>query len=954
MSSPLEHWAVIDIETTGIHPGIDEIIDVGFVQFEGTKLVKSYHSLVACSTQVSKFIQKLTGITNEMLQKAPEPEVVSGHLSQLKGCQLIAHNADFEQSFLQDFMGGAFPSQSYQDSLLYLALLFPGKDTLNLEHFIRKNGIAQKETHRGFEDAVDLLKVLLVTTLNVKKNKAYYLKFKNLLQYYGLDHYWYYHFLNLSDREIEEIGEQIHFSPYRHCCEQQKKKSTTDTKQDTHSSPSVRREFSRKGIEEIYNSKAINNHLPQYHRRDSQRELSFKVGQSFKNHVHAIIQAPTGIGKTLGYLIPSALFTLETKKQVLISTGTKVLQKQIVSTEITRVRNILGLQKNEWHTINLVGSKNHLCELLFREMDDRPPLLSTRTFEESFTDLYFDLVFLHNAQASYEDKIIRTDLPYVLKKKIPFFRKKSESIAVDFRSCSNHKCPLKDNCSYMTGLREAKKADLIVGNHALMFSWPQGSFKPEHIVVDEAHKMEEEATKAYVFEWGQSSAEALLQNLKHLTPLTPLFQLLVLKEENRGQNRSLIDSIKRQAEETFKALHHYCTPLKELVESYFKERQNTYSDIFWNELPMVEKRGNPDSLEDVLYNHFEAIKNLIAEFSQLLRPYVLQFQDQETSTEEAGMITHFETFVDSLEDMQTALEFSLEKQEGYSRAIRYHQQDGHLLYSAPVDIGKVIHTHLLSDAQSVIFTSATLGHPQGDTTNVEWATGHTYLKPEKRFQKATFLPPIFDYKNKARIYLCHDVPSLYDARFVSSTLTKVLPLIQAMGGRGLLLFSARTRFEQAREFLLNELWGKMPVFIQGMGEQVIEEFKQAGTGILLGMESFSEGIDLPGDVLRFLFIDKIPDMRKSLVSTKRQQFYGDQFGNAFVDYYLSHRARSLHQKLGRLLRSQSDSGGAIVVDSRISRWRASTVDTFLHMMNPYVIKRSSLDHACVDLEKFLL
>jgi ATP-dependent DNA helicase DinG len=156
-------WAVIDIETTGVHPATDEIIDLGFLQFEETKLVRSYSSLVRPQNQVSSFITKLTGITNEKLLKAPLWVSVENELLSLESHALLAHNANFEESFLKrsfDKIQQHGGRESYQDSLFYLALLFPESSALNLEHFIHLLGIADKEEHRGLADSRDLLKTL--------------------------------------------------------------------------------------------------------------------------------------------------------------------------------------------------------------------------------------------------------------------------------------------------------------------------------------------------------------------------------------------------------------------------------------------------------------------------------------------------------------------------------------------------------------------------------------------------------------------------------------------------------------------------------------------------------------------------------------------------------------------------------------------------------------------------
>ena len=184
-------------------------------------------------------------------------------------------------------------------------------------------------------------------------------------------------------------------------------------------------------------------------------------------------------------------------------------------------------------------------------------------------------------------------------------------------------------------------------------------------------------------------------------------------------------------------------------------------------------------------------------------------------------------------------------------------------------------------------------------------------------------------------------------------MTKTIKVVEQIGGRSLFLFSAKTRFEKAREFLLEKFEGILPIFIQGMGNNIVEDFKNAGNAILLGMESLGEGIDIPGESLQFIFIDKIPDLRMDQVINDRRDFYEQSIGNEFTDYYLGHRTRSLHQKLGRLIRREDDFGGVIVVDSRIKKWKGRTLEKLYRLMEPYEINRAPLEVACNEVISFI-
>jgi ATP-dependent DNA helicase DinG len=963
-NAELGKWAVIDVETSGADPSFDQVIDVGYLLFDGLTLTKKYTSLVQYPGELSSFIQKLTGITPKMLSHAPTWRQVEGEIQELFGVKLIAHNAHFEEGFLKrtfDKIDDGSPREEYCDTLLFLGLLFPEYASLKLEHFIQDFGIADTEVHRGFEDSRDLLKVILVACALTRLDKGYYQFIKLQLLEKKMNEFWLAHFLHLSDEEILNLATTIDFNleasvkiakekiwPKRFPAIQPVKKLTKI----------FSLEFSGSNIKNIFSDEEkIKTLFPSYKKRQSQIDLAVKAGQSFKNSIHSLIQAPTGTGKTFGYLIPAVLFALEEKKPVLIATGTKTLQHQAFNKDVPQVREFLGLNEDEIKIKLLVGSNNHLCETLFRQEENENTLMGfSKSFEELFTSVYLEAIFFFNARLKSNDKILRDDLPYVLKKKIEVLGKREKEIAVDFRSCSGNNCPFKNNCSYISGLREAKEAHIIIGNHSLMFSWPKGMPRPLNIVVDEAHKIEDEATKAFSLEIDQIGFEAFTNSLQHLTGVGSLFYLLAQNEMVEGESSEIIRRLREETLKTHQMITDHLSPMRELIEMYFK-RMPKYTESFWNELPMLNRTTHTDANAQAILNHLESVHFILQTFLNHFVPFAGRFEAKNLKSEnEVIAFTRFESFFSQLSDYVTCFDKLIVPAENYCRSMKFLENQGYLFSSSPIDVGLIVKEQLLSTSASVIFTSATLANGTGDTgaKGIEWATGYAYLEPEKRFKTGTYLPFTYDYKAMTKIFLCDDGPSLYQSNFVEHNLSKIKPLIRKLNGKTLLLFSAKARFEIAREVLLREFEGQIPLFIQGMGTNVVEDYKRSSSGILLGMESFGEGIDIPGDALQFIFIDKIPDLRMDLVVNERRDFFESHLGNEFTDYYLAHRTRSLHQKLGRLLRTESDFGGVIIVDNRVKTWKGKTMEKMVKLMEPYSLLRAPIDEAALEIEKFIL
>ncbi|MBF0298062.1 MAG: DEAD/DEAH box helicase [Oligoflexia bacterium] len=1043
-------WAVIDIETTGIDYENDSIIEIGFVVFNGSKIAQKFQTFVRYEGELSFFIKSLTGIDEKLLKKAPplEENLVAQINELLEGAVLVAHNSDFEKRYLKKYITNTV---EYVDSIPFLALLFPNMGQFSLENFLIELGITNKESHRGLEDSLDLLKVLLLTLYDLhndlhkntcierRDSREQVLK---LFRKYNFENHFYYQLLEMSVSEIMEIASSIDFDldlKYREWKEKTQVDSEYKDEVECECNEECREislEFSGKNIESILQDtqKIIASKIPSYKYREPQKTLALKVGQSFKNNVHAIIEAPTGSGKTLGYLLPSALFALDDrseKKQILVATGTKALQKQVYYKDIPNIKKILNAK--DLKVVELFGSNNHLCELSFKKFDESGDLFfSQKSFEERFSFLYLSVIFEYNASRIEDMEVagirglqekgkekkyaLIDDLPYAVKSKIDFLNHLCKTVAVDFRTCISHKCLYKDRCSYLHALKCAKTADIIIGNHALMFKWPRVLELPSYIVVDEAHKIEGEVTNAFTLTLSDDDLKSFSKSLATFFGIGPLFFLLsqekyfkaVTEFANSGSGyidiSEMTSSIKKETEGLSFELDGYISKLSEVIPLYFQGMPK-YSEYYWNELPMITFAERNSENKITIYDTLNEIYQQLFEYYKKLSPCLLELGKIDfTAISDLEAFARFKAFMINLEDILRTVSFNLnileskfrkelldqysfnsaddsyegsnknekinekinEKMDAsqYVNSIKYNVEYGFVFESAPINVGVYVYKGLLENARSVVFTSATLtrgGSSAGGqngagagTEVAEWYLGYTYLPPQKRFKNSFVLPPIFDYKKDARVLVCSDVLNFYDSRFVGDTLKEVIPLIKDIGGKSLILFSSKQRFEDAREVLLKSFNGVIPLFVQGMGSRIVEEYKKSTCGVLLGMESFGEGIDLPGDSLQFLFVDKVPDLRMDLIIQERRKFFDRNFGDEFLNYFMFKRALSLRQKLGRLLRTDSDIGAAIVVDARVKQWKKNTIDNFKELMSPYDLQFINLRAAVQESLKFIL
>jgi ATP-dependent DNA helicase DinG len=237
---------------------------------------------------------------------------------------------------------------------------------------------------------------------------------------------------------------------------------------------------------------------------------------------------------------------------------------------------------------------------------------------ETFTKAYFEMLFFHNSRVPYEKKITREQIPYILKKLIPELGDKESSLAVDYRACVGQNCPFVNQCSYMQGLREAKEAKLIVGNHALMLNWPRSFSRPQYIIVDEAHRLEQEATKAYSIEVTHWNLESFVKNMPQ--GMGALIYLLSTMEEE-FEVEDAITKIREETQFNLKMFRDHLESMPELIESYFKKLPN-YSPAYSNELPFPKKAELKDPLAVSILHHAESLHFILSNLFSLFMPYM--------------------------------------------------------------------------------------------------------------------------------------------------------------------------------------------------------------------------------------------------------------------------------------------------------------------------------------------
>jgi len=570
--------------------------------------------------------------------------------------------------------------------------------------------------------------------------------------------------------------------------------------------------------------------------------MSQLIMKALRQDSCAVIEAGTGTGKTMGYLVPVIL----SGRKTVISTGTKNLQEQIFFQDVPLISEILGIRLN---IILMKGRKNYICLYRYTQHFIQPSLLATSGKDAR------DRIdkWLRNTESGD-----RAELDW-LADDDPLW----DSISSTSDQCLGMKCPHMKDCFLNELRRKAAKADIIIVNHHLFFADLMvkragfGEIIPrfQTVIFDEAHRIEETAVNYF----GESISTGQLQDL-----------VKDAEKEAKEQGR-----LKGDADSL----------------NIIREGAERLQRIF----ALSDDRGSLGEKDLALINEGPA-----RDIREALN-YISQKSGQLVSIRAEGMIRSLETvFSIHLPDW-------LKWYEKKKRGITFH--------SSPLDISKTMREELYEGTKTVIFTSATL------STNGRFDYIRSRLGiPEDALEG--IYPSHFDFKEQSLFYIPLDLPGPGQADFAASASDRILEMLEISSGRALVLFTGYSNMNTVYQ----KIRGALPYRVLRQGDapksSLLEEFRADTHSVLLATGAFWQGVDVPGESLSCLIIDKLPfDSPGDPLVSARIKSIEEKEGNPFMDYQLPSAVISLKQGLGRLIRKRSDRGVLSILDNRIIKSR---------------------------------
>jgi ATP-dependent DNA helicase DinG len=609
--------------------------------------------------------------------------------------------------------------------------------------------------------------------------------------------------------------------------------------------------------------------------RPGQQLMAERVAAVLEHGGTLLVEAGTGTGKTLAYLVPA----IASGRRVVISTGTRNLQDQIHAQDLPFLRDTVG---RVFSACVMKGRENYLCRFRLAQLV-REPLL-----EDASEAPWIERIAAWSHATASGDRAEIADLPDRLR----LWR----DVNARADTCSGTRCPEYDACWLTRVKRRAAESQIVVVNHHLFFAdlavrSAYGAVLPEYdtVIFDEAHLLEEIATLYFGVQVSSAQVEDLARDA----------EALAVRGGGPATGGGGAAGLRLAAREFFAGLR----------------------DRLRDEVGRVsfapEERGGPR-----LGAVWEVLGRELADVGR--QAAAAPAEEAESVSRRAEELTH--AFARVLHREDPAFVYGMERR-GRGTV---------LLAASPIDVSEPLRERLFRRLDACVLTSATM--------TVEGRFDFFRERLGLAGAEAVVVESSFDHEAQAVLYLPQRMPEPAEAAFPARALEEIRGLLEVTAGRAFLLFTSHAALERVRAEL--EQAGRWPLFVQGEGSKValVEAFRRTPGAVLLGTTSFWHGVDVPGEALSLVVIDKLPfDVPTDPLIAARIERTRRAGGNPFETYQVPLAVLELKQGLGRLLRSRRDRGVLAVLDPRLTTRRYGR--TFLRSLPSYRLVRDLA--ACV-------
>ena len=651
--------------------------------------------------------------------------------------------------------------------------------------------------------------------------------------------------------------------------------------------------------------------------REEQEEMAQYIQDAINEDRKIIVEAGTGTGKTLAYLIPSIKWAVTNKKKVIIATNTINLQEQLLLKDIPLAKSII---KDEFSYVLVKGRNNYVCKRLFNELV-LGKSIDIETFSMEARE-QIEYILKWGNKTKTGDK---AELPFEVYPDV------WELVQSTTELCLGKKCPYRKECFYMKTRMEKMEADILISNHHVFFAdlnvRAETDFDSEYLILprydmvifDEAHNVESVARSYFSVEVSKISFTRLLNRIYQKKNKRKKEKSALIRVEDTIDEKDLEDG--QQYIYLLNTLKEEISILQNIGDEYFDEIRKIYETN--TEAPIKKSLNNFEMTKSRFLENLREKKDIfqskLADFLNLMMSFNNVIDEEKDKNPEVinfnNHLKMFKAYIDSFKFINSF------EDDNYIYWLDINSKRTNVILTAtPLNIAQKLSTVLFDNLDRLVFASATIAV----NGNFDYFKKSLGLNEEDCIEAIIKSP--FDYDEQMSVYIPSDIQDSENINaFVSDASKFILNILLKTNGKAFILFTSYTMLNQIYYSISKKLKDKgFEVFLHGdkPRSQIIKEFKEVENPILFGTTSFWEGVDVQGENLSNVIITKLPflvptDPVVSAISKKIEE----DGGNSFSDFQLPEAIIKFKQGVGRLIRKKTDSGNIFILDNRILKKR---------------------------------
>jgi predicted DnaQ family exonuclease/DinG family helicase len=871
-------FVAFDLETTGLDNKNDRIIEIGAVKFIGGKPTEEYSTFINPKIPVPGYITTLTGIKDDDVATAPAFESIAAKLIDfIADLPLCGHQVEFDINFLNEEYKRALLPKVFMkqiDTALLARIVLPCLTRYTLKYVAKTLGVSLDRAHRALDDArasghvaISLIPKLCELPVGIRAVMAHCAPpslIRHVLQASLAQEG---HVLDLSapvlPRPPKKLAPRDEFEPL--------------------DIDDIRGKFSGDG--------GLSRALPGYHERPSQTDMAARVAEALSNKTTLVAEAGTGTGKSLAYLVPAAFFAVKNDCRILVSTHTRNLQDQLVANDLPVVKKLAG---DSFRFSVLKGRANYLCQQRFGR------LLAGELGDFSYRERMGMLPLVRWAQETTTGDIEEQN-----QFNIKWFGRIWHMICAESHSCEGRRCPQFHNCHLQLARQRALGSHIVVINHALFFSelCAESSFlgRLGPVIFDEAHHLEACGHRHLRTEADSNRFASFLDSTANAG------KAIKRREEKRVPGIS---------EQEFKPI---VKQLRKHVKAFLDQ------GLVWaKEATHAPAEFQTEYAAEAFSQSAEylALDNVLCDLQDVLHRFSQAAADCGDNEEDRQFTTEIVSLSEAASQLKADCQYlTMAATDDHVFWCEGNAAKGWIkLCGVPLDVGAILASIWEQNEVGRVFTSATLS-VSGSMDYFMRKVGITGAVADASSVRCEIFPSPFSASQAIRGGI-RKAPTLDSPQYPAYVADAVCALLGAFDKNILVLFTANSMLAAVYDLLKRRTTAtECTILAQGFSGNrtaVLEEFRHTQRAVLLGADSFWEGIDVPGKACEIVMIPRLPfpvpthPLTKALCRKIEQEK-----GESFMSFSVPEAVIRFRQGTGRLIRTKDDRGALVVLDNRL-------------------------------------